>query len=149
MGTLNTRISLRYDTLENWSTTSGKSVVLNKGEIGICAVTVDGATQSTVMFKVGNGISTFEELPWTYSLAADVHNWAKQKGIKVVYEGQGEIVTNISWDENQEAIKITSKTLTAVTEQFATQGMIASCNNGTLVLTEAPKAGAVISVSLN
>ena len=148
MGTLNTRISLRYDTLENWSTASGKAAVLNKGEIGICAATLDGADQSTIMFKVGNGISTFEELPWTYSLAADVPNWAKQYGINVVYEGQGDIVTNVSWDENQEAMKITKKTLTAITEEFATNGMLASHVDGVLVFTDVTKKGAVISVSL-
>jgi hypothetical protein len=77
MGTLNTRISLRYDTHENWSTASGKAQVLNEGEVGICAVTLSGADQPTVMFKVGNGTSTFEELPWTSGLAADVYDWAK------------------------------------------------------------------------
>jgi len=29
------------------------------------------------MFKVGNGVSTFVELPWTSGLAADVYDWAK------------------------------------------------------------------------
>ena len=51
MGTLNTRISLRYDTLENWSTASGKAAVLNKGEIGICAALLDDADQSTISAK--------------------------------------------------------------------------------------------------
>ena len=148
MGTLNTRISLRYDTLENWSTASGKSAVLNMGEVGICAATLDGADQSTIMFKVGNGISTFEELPWTYSLAADVHDWAKQQGINVFDEVQGEIITNISWDETQDGIKITRKTLTAITEEFATNGMLASHVDGVLVFTDVTKKGAVVSVNL-
>jgi hypothetical protein len=126
MGTLNTRISLRYDTHENWSTASGKATVLNKGEVGVCATTLSGATQPTIMFKVGNGISTFEELPWTSGLAADIYPWAKAKGIAVTDIGEGEIITNIVWDENSNSIKITRKALTTEFGKFATQGMIAS-----------------------
>lgn len=125
MGTLNTRISLKYDTLENWSTASGKAVVLNKGEVGVCAITLEGATQPTIMFKVGNGISTFEELPWTSGLAADVYPWAKARGIAVTETGSGEIITNVAWDDASNSIKITRKTLEQTTEAFATQGMIA------------------------
>jgi len=43
MGALNTRISLRYDTYDNWNTPSGKAAILNKGEVGVCAITADGA----------------------------------------------------------------------------------------------------------
>ena len=96
MGTLNTRISLRYDTLENWSTASGKATVLNKGEVGVCATTLSGAAQPTIKFKVGNGISTFEELPWTSGLAADVFDWAKAAQLAIIDEDEGEIITNIS-----------------------------------------------------
>ena len=148
MGTLNTRISLRYDTLENWSTTSGKATVLNKGEVGVCATTLDGATQPTIMFKVGNGISTFEELPWTSGLAADIYPWAKAKGIAVTEEGEGEIITNIAWDENTSSIKVTRKTLEATVETFAAQGMIATHQDGVLVITDAPVKNAVVSVKL-
>lgn len=145
---LNTRISLRYDTYENWSTASGKALVLNKGEVGICAVTMDGADQPTVMFKVGNGISNFDSLPWTSGLAADVYSWAKQKNLKIFEEGKGEIITNVIWDETQKGIKVVRKTLTAITEEFATNGMLASHVDGVLVITDAAKKGAVISVSL-
>lgn len=145
---LNTRISLRYDTYENWSTASGKALVLNKGEVGICAVTMDGADQPTVMFKVGNGISNFDSLPWTSGLAADVYSWAKQKKLKVFEEGEGEIITNVIWDETQKGIKVVRKTLTAITEEFATNGMLASHVDGVLVFTDVTKKGAVVSVSL-
>lgn len=148
MGTLNTRISLRYDTLENWSTASGKAIVLNEGEVGICAATLGDADQPTVMFKVGNGTSTFEELPWTSGLAADVYDWAKASGINIVDSQEGEIITNMFWDENQNSIVVTRKTLTVLTEQFATQGMIASPADGVLVFTDVTKKDAVISVSL-
>jgi hypothetical protein len=148
MGTLNTRISLRYDTLENWSTASGKATVLNKGEVGVCATTLSGATQPTVMFKVGNGISTFEELPWTSGLAADIYPWAKAKGIEITVEGEGEIITNIAWDETSSSIKITRKTLEATTEAFATRGMIAEQKDGVLVITDAPTKSGIVSVKL-
>lgn len=146
MGTLNARISLRYDTLENWSAASGKATVLNEGEVGICAVTLSGADQPTVMFKVGNGISTFEELPWTSGLAADVFDWAKQEHLIIIDEDEGEIITNIVWDETAGGIRILRKTLTAVTESFATQGMIASHENGVLFFTNAATKDAVVSV---
>ena len=148
MGTLNTRISLRYDTLENWSTASGKATVLNKGEVGVCATTLSGATQPTIMFKVGNGISTFEELPWTSGLAADIYPWAKAKGIAVTDIGEGEIITNIVWDENSNSIKITRKALTTESGKFATKGMIASQVDGVLVFSDASISDAVVSVKL-
>lgn len=86
--TINTRIQLRYDTLENWksTTTAGKGalLVLNKGEVALCYVpaVVDTTTQKvltapTVLFKVGDGTKTFEQLPWGSALAADVYSWAK------------------------------------------------------------------------
>lgn len=86
--TINTRIQLRYDTLENWQSkaTAGKGalLVLNKGEMALCYVpaVVDTATQKvltapTVLFKVGDGTKTFEQLPWGSALAADVYGWAK------------------------------------------------------------------------
>lgn len=84
--TINTRIQLRYDTLENWqsTTTAGKGalLVLNKGEMALCFVPAitTGATQTapTVLFKVGDGTKTFEQLPWGGGVAADVPGWAKK-----------------------------------------------------------------------
>lgn len=84
--TINTRIKLRYDTLENWqsTTTAGKGalLVLNKGEMALCFVPAitTGATQTapTVLFKVGDGTKTFEQLPWGGGVAADVPGWAKK-----------------------------------------------------------------------
>lgn len=146
--TLNSRISLRYDTYDKWNTSSGKAAVLNKGEVGICAISQDGAAQPTIMFKVGNGISTFEELPWTSGLAADVYDWAKAKGIFITEEGVGEIISDIIWDEATNAIIVTRKTLTTVAEAFATQGVVASCSDGVLMLAEATTKNAVTSVGL-
>lgn len=76
---LNTRIRLKYDTLADWNT--NKSVVLLEGEIGLCYVpaitTGTTTTAPTVLFKVGDGTKTWEELPWGAGLAADVPSWAK------------------------------------------------------------------------
>lgn len=76
---LNTRIRLKYDTLANWNT--NKSVILLEGEVGLCYVpaitTGTTTTAPTVLFKVGDGAKTWEELPWGAGLAADVPSWAK------------------------------------------------------------------------
>ena len=77
MAILKTRISLKYDTLEN----CGKSaLVLNKGEVAIATIPVADASKKQlppVMFKVGDGTHTFSELDWASGLAADVYGWAK------------------------------------------------------------------------
>jgi hypothetical protein len=86
--TLNTRIKLKYDTLENWLEIQDSFFPL-KGEV--CCVQIKEADVSKqelppVMFKVGiwNGIEgdpskiSFRNLNWASALAADVHAWAKK-----------------------------------------------------------------------
>lgn len=77
--TFNTRIKLKYDTLANWTTNKAK--VLLQGEVGLCYVpaVTNGTTTiaPTVLFKVGDGTTTWEKLPWGSGLAADVYDWAK------------------------------------------------------------------------
>ena len=77
--TFNTRIKLKYDTLANWTT--NKTKVLLQGEVGLCYVpaVTNGTTTTapTVLFKVGDGTTTWEKLPWGSGLAADVYDWAK------------------------------------------------------------------------
>ena len=77
--TFNTRIKLKYDTLANWTTNKAK--VLLQGEVGLCYVpaVTNGTTTTapTVLFKVGDGKTTWEKLPWGSGLAADVYDWAK------------------------------------------------------------------------
>lgn len=77
--TLNTRILLRYDSYENWLTST---VVLKQGEMAICSVpsgkTVDGVTAPpAVLAKIGDNVHTFKDLPWLQAVASDVHAWAK------------------------------------------------------------------------
>ena len=76
--TLNTRITLKYDTLANWN---ASQFILKKGEVAICSLdtgeTVNQSTPPAVLLKVGDGTHKFSELPWASGLAADVYGWAK------------------------------------------------------------------------
>lgn len=78
--TLKTRIKLKYDTLTNWQG-DGADVVLLKGEVAVCEVPTGGSleqvTPPAILFKVGDGVKTFAQLPWVSGLAADVYAWAK------------------------------------------------------------------------
>ena len=80
MPTLNTRIKLKYDTLANWSTANP---VLLPGEVAVVAIptssesTVGQVTKPAIVFKVGDGTTKFNTLPYASGLAADVYSWAK------------------------------------------------------------------------
>ena len=74
---LNTRIQLKYDTLENWNT---NNPVLKAGEVGIATVPdpVDPIRNApAVVFKVGDGTTAWNDLKFGSALAADVYSWAK------------------------------------------------------------------------
>jgi len=76
---INTRISLKCDTLANWSNASNQ-FILNKGEVAIAQIGEKDIAKKQlppIMFKVGDGEHTFNELDWTSALAADVYDWAK------------------------------------------------------------------------
>ena len=71
--TLNTILKLRYDSYENWQANS--TVVLQAGEAGVCTIPADtgtGLNEPATLMKIGNGTSTWAELPWISSLSADV-----------------------------------------------------------------------------
>ena len=96
---LNTRIQLKYSTLAEWSDISaagkGGNLVLKAGEIGIVAIPKNSTylqtTPPAIMFKVGDGVTPFKDLPWASALAADVYGWAK-KSVPTV-EDFGDIIT--------------------------------------------------------
>lgn len=82
---LKTRIALRYDTYANWMTNKPK---LLEGEIAIATIP-SGAQVTTkdprvmqdlpnVVIKVGDGVNTYDKLPFLSALAADVYDWAKE-----------------------------------------------------------------------
>ena len=61
---INTRISLKCDTLANWSNASNQ-FILNKGEVAIAQIGEKDIAKKQlppIMFKVGDGEHTFNEL---------------------------------------------------------------------------------------
>ena len=75
---LNTRISLRYDSYENWI---ANDPVLRQGELALAAVSVkqDGVVNEvpSVLIKVGDGTHKYSELDYVFAKAADVIEQAK------------------------------------------------------------------------
>ena len=78
--TLQTRIQLKYDTYANWTT---NNPVLKSGEVAVATI-ISGNTQEVnsvavpqVLLKVGNGTSSYNDLPFVSARAADVYSWAK------------------------------------------------------------------------
>ena len=107
---LKTRIQLKYDTYANWI---DKNPVLKKGEMALAAIS-SGNTQEVnsiaapqVLIKVGDGISDYKTLPFVSAKAADVYSWAKKEGIEIITDGSGNTITDIAWDESEQALKIT------------------------------------------
>lgn len=84
MPTLNTRIQLKYDTYENFTT---NNPVLKAGEVAIATVPTGGSLQQVtppaVVIKVGDGTSEYNDLPFASALAADVYAWAKKSSLAV------------------------------------------------------------------
>lgn len=76
--TLNVRIQNKISTYAEWQ--ANKTIVLKSGEIGICVIPAETGAVSqepAVLFKVGDGTKTWEELSWVSAIAADVYGWAK------------------------------------------------------------------------
>ena len=100
---LKTRLQLKYDTLSAWSLIEN-SFVPYAGEV--CVVSVPQGQdelslqekQPAILFKVGDGKTTFKQLPWASGLAADVFGWAKESSLTVTKNGTGNVVASISWD---------------------------------------------------
>ena len=76
--TLNVRIQNKISTYAEWQ--ANKTIVLKSGEIGICIIPAETGAVSqepAVLFKVGDGTKTWEQLSWVSAVAADVYGWAK------------------------------------------------------------------------
>lgn len=109
--TLNTRIKLKYDTYENWIASSkGESpLILKKGEAAICELENNtGSIQNapTILVKYGDGERTFEALPWSSALAADVYAWAKASGLAVEVHSVDETVKHSSDDTTIQVLTV-------------------------------------------
>lgn len=107
--TLNTRIQLKRDSLTNWNESS---LVLKPGELAVAYVDVKttdahGNIQHvpTALLKAGenviNSSKTFKDLPFVSAIAADVYAWAKKTGIEIVDEGEGEVISDITWENDK------------------------------------------------
>ena len=111
--TLNTRIQLKYDTLDNWIASARTTPPFKplKGEICIVEIpntnTIAETTQNdqgkltppAIGIKVGDGSNHFLDLPWIQGLAGDVYGWAKQvnppTASQLIYENNESIKTKI------------------------------------------------------
>lgn len=148
--TLNTKIKLRYDTLENWQNVSvagkGGNLILLKGEVAFCEVPATGAPggktvaennpnpnyRPTVLFKVGaedaNGnLQAFKDLPWGSALAADVYAWAKA-ATKPTYTADEISIADAG-------NKITANTVEGALQELATAISLIEGGDGEVSLT--------------
>ena len=98
--TLNTRISQKYDTYEQWI---ANDPALLKGEIAVVTVTTAVKDDKgnivqvpNLMIKVGeDGVKKFSELPWLSAKAADVADWAKADTLQAsAVAGLGDYIAN-------------------------------------------------------
>lgn len=74
-----TRLRLKYDEWNNWKEQNPQ---LLKGEVAVVYLpenSNEATSEPAILFKVGDGVKTFNELPWSSALAADVHSWAKKE----------------------------------------------------------------------
>lgn len=75
--TFNARLALRYDTYTNWA---NANPVLMQGEVAVVVVpaSTGAVTQEpAVLFKVGDGKTSYSALPFVSGLAANIYDWAK------------------------------------------------------------------------
>lgn len=80
----NTKIKLRYDSFENWTTANP---VLLSGEMAITTVVAADAQSQvnpTILLKVGDSVSHYNDLGFVSGLASDVYSWAKAEKPPVV-----------------------------------------------------------------
>ena len=76
---LNVRLSLKYDSYENWKT---RNPVLLKGEVAFTTLPEDDTSGyarelHAVLVKVGDGEHAYNDLKFISARAADVSEWAK------------------------------------------------------------------------
>ena len=112
---LNTRIQLKYDTYENWTT---KNPVLKKGEMAIATIAagntqkVNSVTPPQVLIKVGDGTTNYNALPFASGMAADVYSWAKaETPVAIDTDTQYKFeVDSTNKDEKKTVYKISKRT---------------------------------------
>lgn len=78
---IKTRVKLLYKTYADWQSIAATFVPLD-GEMCICEVPAAGSTPKTILFKVGDGTTTYANLPYGSALASDVYAWAKKENLE-------------------------------------------------------------------
>lgn len=101
---LKTRILLKYDTYENWMSSSS---ILKPGEVALATIDsgntqeVNSVTPPQVLIKVGDGHNVYSALPFASAKAADVYSWAKEANFPIEVTGSGNTITSVSWTNNK------------------------------------------------
>ena len=101
---LKTRILLKYDTYENWMSSSS---ILKPGEVALATIDsgntqeVNSVTPPQVLIKVGDGHNVYSALPFASAKAADVYSWAKEANFPTEVTGSGNTITSVSWTNNK------------------------------------------------
>ncbi len=145
--TIITRIKNKVDFLSAWQSSAANKVDSNTrlldGEIAIIRVPtgesylnpVTGKSEPVVelLMKVGDGTSTFDALPWMSAKASDVYNWAKKAtpdwndfpgipgdklGLTVTVTGDGNAITDASYDAVTKTITLTKGETFTTKEEF-------------------------------
>jgi hypothetical protein len=140
--TLKTRIRLKYDTLANWNAVAS-TFVPNKGEVCFVEIPTGDATATTaptVLFKVGDGATTWGALKWGSALAADVYAWAKAAS-KPSYTASEVGVNETAFP----GLKKTG-TITGITMNGASKGISGVVDLGTVVTDVSGKQDKAISI---
>lgn len=106
--TLRTRLQLRHDTKANWE--ANKSVVLLAGE---CGVETD-----TKKFKFGDGVTTWENLPYA--------------GAQVKVEGEGDVIVGAELNSSGELVLTKGKLLD--TTVLMSDDFVFTANVGTVTI---------------
>ena len=127
---LSTRIQLKVDTLENWSSSS---LILKKGEVAFAtaaAAAGSGLTEPVVMIKIGDGDHTFSGLPYNfYAKASDVLEAAKSETKLKAFVNQviadAGIASNEALNTLTTRVKNTEDALTVLNGDAETAGSIA------------------------
>lgn len=111
LNVVNTRITLKIDTLTNWNAIKDTFVPM-LGEV--CLVQIDSKVEGSelppVMFKVGDGKTAFGGLEWACAKAADVYDWAKQARLAITITEEdttndGKYVNGLVWDKDTHTLK--------------------------------------------
>lgn len=120
--TFKTRIQLKYDTYANWT---AKDPVLLAGEMAIATI-ASGNTQEVnsvkapqVIIKIGDGVTSYNDLKFVSALAADVHEWAKAEKLDFKkIEGLTNFISENERDTEYRIVKVPASTDSSVNTTY-------------------------------